>query len=439
MRQKLGVEHLNRPITSQIINTALTNAESAIDDLSELPPTWLSFCNEKLQLASESLGFLLKQRVQFHKRGYPSHKLDYLKLIERQIEELKQVYLSFYRLAPGIVHQMKSEEPEIYVWLMLQQEFGGNLENLLCGLSVLDDIEPVMAMVFTVQSSIENFDRILTELIEGQSAQSSFYLNCLQLRQSVNTGLIRRWLKTDIISPQVGFPILAVRDVEEGIDWINENAHADEYLFERLITKRDRGTWFRQHFGIETESVSSPHVITFAKLLQLQEYMVFDIDAKMAPVHFALSGDWQHVPEIVEYIDQKDESDGEVWIQALYVVYGSLLPLEPKDVGVEYDWHEIVDLLRDWLDDERHILNVASRLGCALSFESTLEAMKDTDIDVTFRTWLWRQICIKSRIYVPWDTAMSAEQQQRIFNNLKRNPSLSDRFNLGSSNAVVGY
>ncbi len=64
---------------------------------------------------------LIRQRVQLHKRGYPSRELDYLKLIERQIEELKQVYLSFYRLAPGLIHQLRGREPEIYVWLTLQK------------------------------------------------------------------------------------------------------------------------------------------------------------------------------------------------------------------------------------------------------------------------------------------------------------------------------
>ena len=105
MRQRIGVEHLKAPITNQEVEGALARAELAVNDLSQLPPTWLSFCNEKLSIASESIGFLIKQRIQIHKRGYPSRELEYLKLIERQIEELKQVYLSFYRLAPGLIHQ----------------------------------------------------------------------------------------------------------------------------------------------------------------------------------------------------------------------------------------------------------------------------------------------------------------------------------------------
>ncbi|MGU3845739.1 hypothetical protein ACVZHT_29700, partial [Vibrio diabolicus] len=114
-------------------------------------------------IASESIGFLIRQRVQIHKRGYPSRELEYLKLIERQIEELKQVYLSFYRLAPGLIHQLRDQEPEIYGWLMLQGELGSELDNLLCGLSLLEELDAKTAMVIAVQSPVESMDSTLSE------------------------------------------------------------------------------------------------------------------------------------------------------------------------------------------------------------------------------------------------------------------------------------
>ncbi|MCC4785565.1 hypothetical protein LMH77_21880, partial [Vibrio lentus] len=141
MRQKIGIDQLNQPITNEDLELAITNAESTLTLLDELPIKWLDMCNEKLSLASETLGFLLKQRLQVHKRGYPSVKLEYLALAERQIEDLKNVYLSFYRLAPGLIHQLKQNEPTIYAWLMLNSEIGQEQENLLCGLSRLDDLD----------------------------------------------------------------------------------------------------------------------------------------------------------------------------------------------------------------------------------------------------------------------------------------------------------
>ncbi|WP_045492497.1 hypothetical protein [Vibrio hyugaensis] len=439
MRQRIGVEHLNAPITNQLVESALANAELAINELSQLPAPWLDFCHEKLSIASESLGYLLRQRVQIHKKGYPSREIDYLKLIERQIEEIKQVYLSFYRLAPGLIHQLKSQEPDIYVWLTLQNELGAEIDNLLCGLNLLEELDTKTAMVFVTQSPVEHLDSVMSELIEGKAKSSAFYFECLRVRQALSVALIKRWHKADIIRSNVALPLLALQDVEEGIEWINEHANGGQYLFERLITKRDRSTWFRQCFGIDPSGLPSAQVLTFAKLLELKEFESFDISSSLAPVDFALTGDWKLVPEIIEQLERLEEDKGEVWIQALYVVYGKLLPLTPQEVGVEYEWEEIVDLLNEWLEDEKHVQNLPSRLGFALSFESTLTAMQDANVDVMFREWLWRQICIQSRAYVPWDMAMPIHQQDWNFNNLKAAPSASERFNLRNSNAVMGY
>ncbi|ELB2257891.1 hypothetical protein QNZ79_002744 [Vibrio parahaemolyticus] len=439
MRQRIGVEHLKAPITNQEVEGALAKAERAVKDLSQLPDTWLDFCNEKLAITSESLGFLIRQRVQLHKRGYPSRELDYLKLIERQIEELKQVYLSFYRLAPGLIHQLRGREPEIYAWLTLQKELGSELDNLLCGLSLLEELDAQTAMVIVTQSPVENMDSVMSELIEGKAKSSTFYFEYLRVRQALSVALIKRWHKAEIIRSNIALPLLALQDVEEGIEWINDNANTEQYLFERLITKRDRGTWFRQCFGIEPSGLPSAQVLTFAKLLEIKEFEAFDISSSLAPVDFALSGDWKLVPEIIEHLETLEEDEGEIWIQALYVVYGKLLPLTPQGVGVEYEWEEIVDLLNEWVEDEKYIQNLPSRLGYALSFESTLAAMQDANVDVLFRDWLWRQICIQSRAYVPWDMAMPVYQQDWNFNNLKAAPSASERFNLRNSNAVMGY
>ncbi|YCO00431.1 hypothetical protein ACB087_05165 [Vibrio sp. VNB-15] len=439
MRQRIGVEHLNAPITNQLVESALAKAEKATNELSQLPASWLGFCNEKLSIASESLGFLLKQRVQIHKRGYPSREIEYLKLIERQIEELKQVYLSFYRLTPGLFHQLKKQEPEIYVWLALQNELGSDIDNLLVGLSVLEELDSSTAMVFVTQSPVEHLDSVMSELIEGNSKTSAFYFECLRVRQALSVALIKRWHKAEIIRSNVALPLLALQDVEEGIEWINEHANGEQYLFERLITKRDRSTWFRQCFGIDPSGLPSAQVLTFAKLLELKEFESFDISSSLAPVDFALTGDWKLVPEIIEQLERLEEDEGEVWIQALYVVYGKLLPLTPQEVGVEYEWEEVVDLLNEWLEDDKHVQNLPSRLGYSLSFESTLAAMQDANIDVMFRDWLWRQLCIQSRAYVPWDMAMPIHQQDWNFNNLKAAPSASERFNLRNSNAVMGH
>lgn len=439
MRQRIGVEYLKAPITQQDVEGALAKAEHAVNDLATLPDTWLSFCNEKLVIASESLGFLLRQRVQIHKRGYPSRDLDYLHLIERQMKQLKQVYLSFYRLAPGLIHQLRNQEANIYVWLMLEKEWGTEHDNLLCGLSLLEELDTSTAKVFAAQSSVDTIDSVMSELIEGNVASSPFYFECLRVRQALSIALIRRWHKANIIDSNVALPLLALQDVEEGVEWLNDNADGEQYLFEHLMTKRDRGTWFRQYFGVNPAGLPSEQVRTYAKLLELKEFSDFDIASSLAPVDFALGGDGKLVPEIVEQLATLEEAQGEVWIQALYVAYGEQLPLQPNEVGVEYEWEQVVSILQQWVAESKYQQNLASRLGYALSFESTLAAMQDPHINVLFRSWLWRQLCIQSRAYIAWDMAMPISQQDWNFNKLKVTSSASERFNLRNSHAVMGY
>lgn len=439
MRQRIGVEHLNAPITNQQLDLALEEADRTIEELSALPENWLSFSNEKLLLASESLGFLLRQRVQLHKRGYPGRDNDYLQLIERQIEELKQVYLSFYRLAPGLIHQQKDVEPDLYTWLMFQDEFGNELNNLLCGVKYLEELDTTTATLIVTHSSLTSLDNVLAELIEGQAKSTSLYFECLRLRQTLSVALIKHWHKSGCIDSEIAFPVLALQDVEDGVSWINENAQGDQYLFERLITKGDRSTWFRRNFGIDAKHISSPKIKTYAKLLELKEFMEFDIESPLAPVDFILSGDCNLVPQVLDNLSKLEEHQAEIWLQALYVVYGSRLPIEPQSFGVEYSQQDIHDLLSQWVAQDKHKQNLPSRLGNALSFETTLAAMRDPNIDFIFRKWLWRQLCIQSRAYISWHMVMPVYQQDWNFHNLKVTPSVSERFNLRSNNAVMGY
>ncbi|KLN63050.1 hypothetical protein [Vibrio sp. VPAP30] len=439
MRQRIGAEHLNAPITSQQIDTALENSERTIDALSALSDRWLSFCNEKLLLASESLGFLLRQRVQIHKQGYPSRDNTYLNLIERQIDELKQVYLSFYRLAPGLIHQQKDVEPGIYAWLMFQHEFGDELDNLLSGVRYLDELDTTTATLIVTHSSLSSLDNVLAELIEGQAKSASLYFECLRLRQTLSVGLVKHWYKAGRINAELACPTLALNDVEEGVSWLSENAQGDQYLFERLITKGDRSTWFRRYFGTEAKHISSSKTKTFAKLLEIKEFMEFDIESSLAPIDFALSGDCKLVPIVMENLQHFDDHQYEIWLQALYVVYGSQLPIKPQNFGIDYDRQQAHDLLSDWVAQDKHIQNLPSRLGYALNFDTTLTAMQDPNIGFTFRQWMWRQLCIQSRAYIPWNMVMPVHQQDWNFRNFKVTPSVSERFNLRSTNAVMGH
>lgn len=439
MRQKIGIDQLNQPIANEDVELAIANAESTLILLDKLPIKWLDICNEKLSLASETFGFLLKQRLQVHKRGYPSAKLDYLALAERQIKQLENVYLSFYRLAPGLIHQLKQSEPAIYAWLMLNSDLGQDQQNLLCGLSILDDLDYQTAKLLVVQSSLPDIDSVIIEMVEGGRKLSLLFLECLQLRQSITVGLLKRWLKAKQFSDHKTHLFLSLQNDVESVVWLAENASGNQNMFERLLAKEDRGTWFRQEFGTEIDSVFDPEVVTFAKLLELKEFANFNPSSALAPFDFVLHGLNEHVPKIVELVSSLEEFEGEDWIQALYIVYGKRLPVTPKNLGIDFEWHEILEKLQEWVESGAYIQASPGRMGQPLTLETSIQAMFDTQVNATFRIWIWRQVCLHTRSYIPWDMTMPAHQQEWNITRLTQNSAASERFNLRNNNAVVGY
>jgi hypothetical protein len=439
MRQKIGIDQLNQPITNEDVELAIANAGSTLTLLDELPVKWLDMCNEKLSLASETLDFLLKQRLQIHKRGYPSVKLEYLALAERQIKDLTNVYLSFYRLAPGLIHQLKQSEPTIYAWLMLSSELGQEHENLLCGLSMLDELDYQAAKLLVVQSSLRDIDLVIIEMVEGGCKLPLLYLECLQLRQTVTVGLLKRWLKYKRFSKHKIHLFLSLQNDVESVVWLAENSKGSQNLFERLLSKEDRGTWFRKEFGTSIDSVFDSEVVTFAKLLELKEFGNFDPSSVMAPFDFVLHGLNDHVPQIVDLLFSLDEFEGEDWIQALYIVYGKRLPVTPKNLGIDFEWHEMLEKLKQWAESDAYRQVSPGRMGQPLTLETSIQAMFDTQVSAAFRIWIWRQVCLHTRSYIPWDMTMPAHQQKWNITRLTQNSTASERFGLRSNHAVVGY
>ncbi|MEZ8545602.1 hypothetical protein AB6C74_22330 [Vibrio splendidus] len=439
MRQKIGIDQLNQPITNEDVELAIANTGSTLTLLDELPVKWLDMCNEKLSLASETLDFLLKQRLQIHKRGYPSVKLEYLALAERQIKDLTNVYLSFYRLAPGLIHQLKQSEPTIYAWLMLSSELGQEHENLLCGLSMLDELDYQAAKLLVVQSSLRDIDLVIIEMVEGGCKLPLLYLECLQLRQTVTVGLLKRWLKDKRFSKHKTHLFLSLQNDVESVVWLAENSKGSQNLFERLLSKEDRGTWFRKEFGTSIDSVFDSEVVTFAKLLELKEFGNFDPSSVMAPFDFVLHGLNEHVPQIVDLLFSLDEFEGEDWIQALYIVYGKRLPVTPKNLGIDFEWHEMLEKLKQWAESDAYRQVSPGRMGQPLTLETSIQAMFDTQVSAAFRIWIWRQVCLHTRSYIPWDMTMPAHQQKWNITRLTQNSTASERFGLRSNHAVVGY
>lgn len=439
MRQRITKEQLSSALTNEDLAEAIEILDTEIAQLSELNPTWLEFCREKSAIAIESLSFLFRQWVRLHRKGYPSSSQDYLRLVERQMRDVKQVYIAFYRLSPGLVYELKDSAPELFIWLMLEPEFEQERQHLLAAIKTAETIDSKDATLLILHSKLAHLDITLARLIEGKVSASQLCFDLMRLRQTLSIGLAKHWMKEEALKEQDVHPVLAKFDVEDSVEWINEIQNDEKYLFELLLCKHDRGTWFRKRFGVQEEDLPSEYVITFAKLLELVEFNQFDPSKDMAPIQMVLTGKPEWILAALDHVMTLDEEQGEEWLFALDVVYGERFPLNPHELGVEYEWEEAIASLEDWRDSNEHNVNKSMRLGEVLTFESTMRAMTNARIPEHYRTWIWRHLCIHGRVYIPWEWSMPAVQQDWLFSKVSDQPAAIERFNLRNQNATVGY
>ncbi len=437
MRQKITVEQLKTTLNDEDVDFAIEEVTRDIKQLQLLPNLWLDFGREKLALATESLEFLLQQKQRIHQQGFPSEEDVYLTLIERQLIELKKVYVAFYELAPGLVYEVQDVSVLVFIWLMLEPEFSQQDKHLLIALSHVENMDEEINKMLFLHSQNNSFDLCLARLIEGGYSLAEFCFNLLRLRQSLSNNIATHWLHNDKLSAEIVHRALSNFNIEKSIEWIEEHATHDHHLFERLLPKQDRNIWFRRHFSIVSEL---PEVVkTYGILLEIHELMKFDVTASFAPFQLALTGNTSWAEIAIEQLLMSSEIEGGEWMHALHVVYGDKLPFKPELLGVDYQWDEILDVLNDWVGAKLHISSSPLRLGTPLSYESTLKSLRSCKIPARYRNWLWQQLCIHARVYIPWDAYMPRVQQVWIFDKLNAQSLASERFNLRNYHAALGY
>ncbi|WP_299015039.1 hypothetical protein [uncultured Photobacterium sp.] len=440
IRQRLSVDQIAKPLTDSDLAEAVRLVKLQIGSLSGLPEKWVQFGQEKVALAEESAEFMLRQCFRLHREGFPAFELDYLLLVERQLEGIFDALLALYRLHPGLLYQLGDSSPAVLVWALfnpkLQKEHPG---HLLIAIDCLSKLPSEMAKMLVLHANSTELDSLFAKLIEGQASGSLDYFQYLVLRQTQSVALTKYWASSKKLDAKPLQVSLALANVDESIEWLEENEVGDASLFERLLLKEDRNTWFRQYFGTDLMTLPNGLVATYAKLLELHEFMAFDVGQKEAPIHLALVGDTSWVTTAVEHMQALDEDDGELWWSALYVVYGDLLPYRPSQLGVDVEWSDALVSLSLWTTETQVLRSQPIRLGRSLNFDNTLRALKSPEINSMLREWLWRQLCIRSRLYVPWDAMMPRIQQQLLIQQMANMPVATERFNLRNQYAAVGY
>ena len=398
----------------------------------------IQFLQNKATLAAETMSFYIKQQYRFHEQGYPSEEVAYLTILEKKLTLSLTVFIALYRINPAFLYTLYDEFPDVLTWLCLNEAFAVEDENMpIIGLSLIDTLDKKLTTGLLLRSNSIGLDKVMARLVEGKSAASELYVHCLTLRQRISVSLVKHWVSMSFLPASDLHAQLALSNVTSSIEWLDACDAPDTVLFAQLVLKEDRATWFRQQYS--PESLPSEEVTMYAQLLGLKEFSQFDIEHPDAPFHFMLSGDTSLTSDIVSYINTLDERQGVIWCEALLVVYGHSFPFLPSKIGIKMDWYDVLMTLSKWAEKEQLKSNTTLRFGLPLSFDASIEALKSAEINAHFRIWLWRELCVLSRVHFHWHPQLSAQQQFRLLKNICHIDLVRERFNLRGKHAALGY
>lgn len=437
-RYRYLVEDVKKTLTDVDKQEAIADIVLAQQKLSDFPDKMVDFLRAKAILAAETASFYIKQQYRFHQNGYPAEDISYLALLATQLSAIEKVFIALFRIHRGFAYVVYDEYPEVLAWLCLSKNIESQSDALaLLGISIIDDLDPELAVSLILRSNSNHIHKLLARLIEGNADKSELYYRGLAVKQNVSVSLVKHWLEEEKLPEKMLHSYLALMNVESSIEWLQESDNVEDSLFESLILKEDRATWFRQQYSVD--SVSSEVVNTYSKLLTLKEFSIFDIEKEHAVIHFILSGDTELTPLIIEHLIQLDEVDAQLWCEGLFLVYGDAFPFLPSQLGNTIEWQDILHELVEWQEQIDIVKSTPLRMGQELTFDSSIAAMKSPENPSNLREWLWRELCIMSRVHFYWHPQLSLEDQERLFDNIQRIPLVRERFNLRGKHAAVGY
>ena len=272
-----------------------------------------------------------------------------------------------------------------------------------------------------------DFDVILASLIENEATNSDLYFDYLVSRQTVSLELITHWLDSAKLPSHKLLPILALSNKKRGKVWLDQNYEKHDLIFEKLVVTHEAKNFLCNRIRDEEEHEETS-LSTYFAFWPRAELMVSDMSKPRSYLPLILLGDTNCIPDAIEHMESSTEKDK--WLQALYVMYGAALPIQPKDYIDEPVWDEVFGILYQWIDSGLYLCDKPIRLNRQLNFESSLMVLRDPYIDCDLREWVWRQLCVRSRMYFYWHPLLPKSQQDKVFSSLVDSGVGQDRFDL---------
>ncbi len=441
MQQRIELMQLDESFSSEDIELALQLINQEKLYLDDCPEEILLFCRSKIELAVENITFFIKQSFVHHQLGYPSSKSTILNLSADKFSSQFKVLRAFYEYQPGLIWELESLAPDVLLWFALDAQnhlfSGKRIETErdrfihLFLFQVANQLPTNYVTFIFAQASSPLINILLAKWIEGGESVQTNGCAYLASRQGLSQSLVKHWIRTQKMPDNQGHAFLSLNGVSESTEWLEENGLSAN-LFELLLAKQDKRTWMRRNFDI---SYLTEDQGLYARVLEFKELDHFDPSTCGAPMHLVIGARFDWCSKVLENFQQLNEQ--EAWLEALYVVYGDKLPCRPTQLDIDYDFDEVCLKIEDWIEQGGHFFNGQLRMGVAMNFASTIEAMRSEHIGFRTREWLWRQICLLGCIYVPWSPYLPLSSQDEILSALELTKGIGERFNMRSQDGTL--
>jgi len=429
--QRLDDEHLD------LLRLELSNAVALV---TSIDTSQSRFCIDKSTLAAETASFYLKQRQNIFNSGFPSAQLPYLTLVTQKLTQLNNVFIELYKIDVGYIYFLKDSYPDVALWALLSigLEKIDNRSSFFA-ISIADALSEASWKSIASLSDSEGFCAASRILIQSSSIRSSLLFDTLQLRGELSSKFAMTLLSLDCtIDEEIMHRYLVTQNLPSSCDWMVKQPVTPGNVFEHLLSRPDRREWFRTQCY---PNVTVDELAIFGDILGISEYThsAFEPSCPIATVRFALKGDSRDVNQVIAMLSEINEDTGESWIVALYVIFGTQLPVLPSQIGTDIDYSVAVKEIQTWWGERSEIVFSFWRSGDLQNFDNSLNLLASVEVTANFRMWIWKELCVICRGYFPWNSLVKAERQYSVLSKMRSNCVAKERYNVREKNAVVGY
>ena len=416
--------------------------DDAIAIMTSIDTAQSHFCIDKSTLAAEAASFYLKQRQRIFNSGFPSSLLPYLTLVKDKLTQLSHVFIELYKIHPGYIYFLKDNYPDVVIWTLLSTGFE-QIDKKAClfAITMSDALGVQEWQSIACLAGSEQLAPVSRLLMQSSSVSSSLLFATLQLRGELSSTFALALLNADcIIDKEIVHRYLVTQNVPSSCAWLTEQPVNSANVFEQLLSRVDRGAWFRTVYDPDQAEIPDEMKV-FGYILDIPEYthIAIDLNSPLAPIMFALKGDSSTANDVITLLSSMDEDTAEPWIVSLYIVFGDKLPVLPSQIGRDIDYALAVTEIQGWWQGISDGLFSSWRYGERPSFDNTLEILASIEVTADFRQWIWNELCVICRGYFPWNSLVNAQHQYAALSKMKGNSIARERYNLRAQYAVMGY